>query len=90
MLFGRECELSNYEECCDMIEDHAGAKVVLLVAWLLTDEKKAEAFDYYGAFDENPRLNMLYDFLESIGYEMSEEERQLISGESEMYTKVVE
>ena len=67
-----------------------GAKVVLIVSWLLTDEKGAEAFDYYGAFDENPRLSMLYDFLESIGYEMSEEERQLISGESEMYVKAVE
>lgn len=87
ILFGRECELSSYEECCDMIEDHVGAKAVLVVAWLLTDDKDTDAFDYCGAFDENPRLSMIYDFLESIGYEMSEEERQLISGESEMFLK---
>lgn len=87
LMFGRECELSSYEECCDMIHSSDSAKAILIVAWLLTDNKTLNAYDYYGAFDENPRLNMLYDFLEAIGYEMSEDERGLITGESELYVK---
>ena len=30
---------------------------------------------------------MIYEFLESLGYEMSDEERELLDGTSELYEK---
>ena len=41
----------------------------------------------YGRYKANENLNLIYEFLEDIGYEMSDEENELISGESELYVK---
>lgn len=86
MLFGREREISSYEELCDFIEPTAAAKATLIAVWLLADAE-FDCFDYYGKFGNCEPLNMIYDFLESLGYEMSDEERELITGESELYKK---
>ena len=86
MLFGRECEISDYEELCDFIEPTEAAKATLIAVWLLADAE-FHCFDYYGKFDNCEPLNMIYEFLESLGYEMSDEERELITGESELYKK---
>jgi hypothetical protein len=32
-------------------------------------------------------LEHLYDFLTALGYEMSDEERELLNGESDLYVK---
>lgn len=86
MLFGRERETSSYEELCDFIEPTAASKATLIAVWLLADAE-FHCFDYYGKFDNCEPLNMIYEFLESLGYEMSDEERELITGESELYKK---
>lgn len=86
VLFGRECELSSYEETCDMLETPAeGAKAMLVAVWLLTDGEGLDCCDWQGIYRENEALNMIYEFLESLGYEMSDEERELIEGTSELY-----
>ena len=86
VLFGRECELSSYEETCDMLETPAeGAKAMLVAVWLLTDGEGLDCYDWRGMYHENEALNMIYEFLESIGYGMSDEERELIEGTSELY-----
>ena len=38
-------------------------------------------------FENNSTLNIIYAFLEKIGYEMSDEERELLNGESDLYIK---
>ena len=86
MLFGREREMSSYEELCDFIEPTAAAKATLIAVWLLADAE-FDCFDYYGKFNNCEPLNMIYEFLESLGYKMSDEERELITGESELYKK---
>lgn len=86
VVFGRECELSSYEETCDMLETPAeGAKAMLVAVWLLTDSEDLDCCDWQGMYRENEALNMIYEFLEQLGYEMSDEERELIEGESELY-----
>ena len=87
LLFGREREISSYEEMCDFIEPTEAAKATLIAVWLLTDSEGYDCFDYYGEFQICEPLNMIYDFLESIGFEMSDEERELITGESDLYKK---
>jgi ParB family chromosome partitioning protein len=84
LVFGRECELSSYEETCDMID--TGAKAMLVAVWLLTDGEGLDCYDWQGLYGESEALNMIYEFLESLGYEMSDEERELIEGTSELYT----
>lgn len=87
LTFGRECELSSYEETCDMLDTPAdGAKAMLVAVWLLTD-RKLDCYDWKGYYEENEDLNMIYEFLESLGYEMSDEERELLDGTSELYEK---
>ena len=87
MLFGREREISSFEEMSDFIEPTAGAKAMLVAAWLLCDYEDHDCYDYYGNYEENEALNMIYEFLEAIGYEMSDEERELLDGSSELYLK---
>lgn len=91
ITFGRECELSSYEETCDMLDTPAdGAKAMLVAVWLLTDDRGLDCYDWQGYYEENEDLNMIYEFLESLGYEMSDEERELLDGTSELYEKEVE
>ena len=87
LVFGRECEISSFEEMDSMIETSAAAKAILVTAWLMCDSENEDCYDYYGAYEENEILNKIYEFLESIGYEMSDEERELLDGTSELYKK---
>ena len=43
--------------------------------------------NYNGDYTENKRLNYIYDFLRKLGYEMSDEEKELMSGTSPLYRK---
>lgn len=87
LLFGRETTVSSYEEMCDEVEPSAAAKSILVAVWLLTDCDNLDCHDYYGRYDGDKNLEMIYEFLESIGYEMSDEERELLDGTSELYLK---
>lgn len=87
LVFGRETVISSYEEMCAEIEPTAAAKALLVAVWLLTDDDGLDCHDWYCRFDSDARFEMVYEFLESLGYEMSDEERELITGESELYVK---
>lgn len=85
LVFGHETVISSYEEMCSEIEPTAAAKVLLVAVWLLIDDDGLDCYDWYCRYDSDARLEMIYEFLESLGYEMSDEERELIEGESELY-----
>ena len=87
LLFGRETTVSSYEEMCEEVEPSAAAKSILVAVWLLTDSDDLDCHDYYGRYDGDEKLEMIYEFLEFIGYEMSDEERELLDGTSELYLK---
>lgn len=90
LLFGRETVVSSYEEMCAEIEPSAAAKALLVAVWLLTDGDDLDCHDWSCRYDSDARLEMIYEFLESLGYEMSDEERELLNGESELYLKEAE
>jgi ParB family chromosome partitioning protein len=86
MVFGDLHEVSSYEEMFDLLDmPTAAAKAMLVSVWLLTDSEGLDCCDWQGMYRENEVLNMIYEFLESLGYEMSDEERELIEGKSELY-----
>lgn len=87
LVFGRETVISSYEEMCSEIVPSAAAKALLATAWILTDDDGLDCHDWYCRYDSNARLEMVYEFLESVGYQMSDEERELLDGTSELYLK---
>ena len=88
LVFGRACEVSSFEEMDDMLDTQQdGAKALLVAVWLLTDNDGLDCNDWKGVYEENDVLNMIYEFFESLGYLISDEERELIDGSSELYKK---
>lgn len=87
LVFGRETVISSYEEMCSEIDPSAAAKALLAAAWILTDDDGLDCHDWYCRYDSDARLEMVYEFLESLGYQMSDEERELLDGSSELYLK---
>ena len=87
LLFGKETVVSSYEEMCSEIAPTEAAKALLVAVWLLTDGDDLDCHDWYCRYGSDARLEMIYEFLESLGYEMSDEERELLDGTSELYEK---
>ena len=53
----------------------------------LSDDSDKNCFDWYGKYKKNENLEIIYEFLCSIGYEMSDDEKALMDGSSELYVK---
>lgn len=53
------------------------------------DGERRSCFDYHGAYYRNKRLELIYRFLERIGYKMSDEEKDLMDGTHELYLKEI-
>lgn len=62
-------------------------KVLLVAIYCGIADQHSSYYTYTCQFKENPDLDMLYDFLEAIGYEMSDEERALRDGTHELYVR---
>ena len=66
-------------------------KVLLVSAYLLSDDSPRRHYHGYGnealRFRPNDQLDELYCFLENLGYEMSDAERQLMDGVHELFEK---
>lgn len=66
-------------------------KVLLVSAYLLSDDSPSRHYHGYGnealRFCPNDQLDELYCFLEDLGYEMSDAERQLMDGVHELFEK---
>lgn len=62
-------------------------KALLAVAYSLKASPYDKPFDYNNRFTGNAKLDKLYDFLKTLGYEMSDEERALHDGTHELYVR---
>lgn len=69
----------------------AGTAVIMVYRMLEDSEGKNCYYKYYDSskvtFRENKPLNLIYDFLISLGYEMSEEEQKITNGTYELYDR---
>jgi ParB family chromosome partitioning protein len=60
----------------------------LLIATYLTLENSGEKYyDWQNKYNDRPELNMVYTFLEKLGYELSDEEKSLRNGTHELLEK---
>lgn len=58
---------------------------LLIISWLLIDGENEHYFDWHAQHHDNKDLNKIYTLLEKLGYEMSDEERQLQDGTHELF-----
>lgn len=52
-----------------------------------SDDEKCGYVNYNGEWVDNKRLNFIYEFLEKLGYEISDEERSMMNGENPLFTE---
>jgi ParB family chromosome partitioning protein len=85
MELPEETEL-NYSLIADKVADEPEWHL-LIIAYLSMDSAGEEYHDHWnGEYVKNENLDMLYDFLEKLGYEVSDEERALKDGTHELFT----
>lgn len=60
-------------------------KALLQMLYLSMEDEDGYFNSYRGEYHENERLDVLYDFLEKLGYEMSDEEKALKNGTHELF-----
>lgn len=73
----------------DSIAEYVAAqpeRYLLIVTYLALDSKNENYFDWNNNYSENETLDMIYDFLEKFGYEMSDDERALKDGTHHLFT----
>ena len=64
----------------------APEKMLLLYVYTnCCDSENDNYFDLHGAYSENAELSALYDFLIKLGYDMSDEEKQLRDGTHRLF-----
>jgi len=51
------------------------------------DNENNVTFDYNEQFEENHKLNLIYEFLSKMGYEPSDEEKSLLDGTNELFIR---
>ena len=60
-------------------------RCLLIVTYLSLDSENENYFDWRNDYRENENLDMVYDFLEKLGYEMSDDEQALKNGTHELF-----
>ena len=71
----------------ESITDANFKKAVFLMMYLHTEPDYGNTFGYEGKFQPNNYLKPTYDFMKLIGYQMSNEEKQILNGTHELYVK---
>ncbi len=72
----------------DNIKDQVVAQPerhLLTATYLMLDSEREHYYDWNNHHDNNETLNTVYDFLEKLGYEVSEEEYSLRNGTHELF-----
>lgn len=72
----------------DNIKDQVAAQPerhLLIAVYLMLDSGREYYYGWNNQHEDNSVLNTVYDFLEKLGYEMSDEERALRNGTHELY-----
>src|SRR5574344_187352 len=84
------CNILNIDdeiEEFEYIEPHIKEpeKAMFLWCYKEVEDESGKPFDWQGKFSESKELNRIYEFLESFGYEISDEEKALCDGTHELY-----
>lgn len=77
----------DWEKVSDFIDKHPEKALLMNVYAQWCDNKDLGCADWTGNYRENPRLKNLYHGLCLLGYEMSDDENQLVDGTHPLYKK---
>ena len=80
----------DWEKVAEFIEKHPEKALLMNVYAQWCDSEDAGCTDWNGCYRDNPKLRNLYHGLCMLGYEMSDDENQLIDGTHPLYKKVDE
>lgn len=80
---GEDEELS-FDMIADRVADQP-ERHLLVGVYLANDSDQEQYLNWRGEHQENEGLDQIYDLLEGLGYEMSDEERALQDGTHELY-----
>ena len=62
-------------------------RAIFLMMYLHTESSYVETFDWEGRFKPGNYLERTYEFMKNVGYQMSDEEKQIMDGTHELYVK---
>jgi len=71
----------------ELAEESPERTLLLCAYFLFADNAKLDYFDWDGAYESKASLDMLYDLLESLGYECNDEERAFRDGTHELFAE---
>jgi ParB family chromosome partitioning protein len=63
---------------------------LLIAAYLMLESDRDHYYDWNNQYKDNEGLNTVYDFLEKLGYEMSDEERAMRDGTHKLFEETCE
>lgn len=78
----REVDVDDLE---DLIASSPYKALIALAYTTLDDSSRQKCIDWQGEYYENENFKDIYTFLEALGYEISDEEKALMDGTSELY-----
>lgn len=79
-----------YSEISKLIKDKPYESLLRHTYALSGDNAMWSYVDGWGNYDSNERLDIIYDFLIKLGYQMSDEEKQLKDGTHELFKQITE
>lgn len=77
----------DYEDVCELVKKSPEKMLLLYVYANCGDCENNNYFDFDAEYSENAELSALYDMLIKLGYEMSDEEKQLRDGTHSLFVK---
>lgn len=85
-------DIDTYEEKSGLVDEYFESqpeKVMLQLAYLMSgDCKGSYIYSWSGSYDEDcPNVDKLYECLERLGYQMSDEEKKLQDGSHKLFKK---
>lgn len=81
---------AEYSEIAEIITDKPYETFLRHTYALSGDNARWSYVDSYGDYDSNKRLDVVYDFCIKLGYQMSDEEKQLRDGTHELFKEITE
>ena len=82
---GRDPDKTGYAAIAQQVEDSPYRTLLRHIYTRYSDKDVLAYHNYNCEWYENKRLNLIYDLLEKLGYEISDEERSLIDGTNSLF-----
>lgn len=78
-------DIEDYEDIEDVTKAYPYRSLLAYALYTLGDRADINCHNYYGQYTGNQGLERIYKLMTALGYEMSDEEKELLSGKSELY-----